>query len=277
MNCPLCNTHTMKVAYAGPIRGGCAAEILQCRSCGVQHYAGALKLADYQSGTYRDSVGHDMHGDTLNTILPFREFNGKVVVDVGCGGGHYLELAANAGAVVYGVEPDERERAALTDRYPVFESLDAARHVKADFILCLTVIEHVENPVEFLRQMGDMLAPVTGRIILTTPNRNSLLMRILDFDYCKWFYRPAHRWYWDKSSLAQTLAMAGLQTGAEISYEPYGFWNFVHWLKEKQPGKGWMPEGMKNYEAMDFAIKAWEMDIEGGHYLLNIVSKGTKQ
>lgn len=276
MNCPICNTHTMKVAYAGPIRGGLVADILQCRSCGTQHYPNALKLSDYQSGAYRDSVGHDQHGDTLDTLVPFKEFNGKVVLDVGCGNGLYIQKAATEGAIVYGIEPDERERAALSDRYPVFESLDAAKHIKADYILCLTVIEHVENPVEFLHMLGDMLAP-TGRIILTTPNRNSLLMRLLDFDYCQWFYRPAHRWYWDRNSLEKTLALAGLQTNAHVSYEPYGFWNFVHWLKEKQPAKGWKLESVQHVEAMDFALKAWEMDMDGGHYLLNIIGKRKTQ
>lgn len=265
----------MKVAYAGPIRGGVVADIMECRSCKTQYYHHALKLSDYQSGAYRESVGHDQHGESLDTLLPFKEFTGKTVLDVGCGGGYYLGAAANEGAKVYGIEPDERERASLSDRFPVFESLDAAKHIRADFILCLTVIEHVENPVEFLRNMAELLNP-GGRIIVTTPNRDSLLMRILDFDYCQWFYRPAHRWYWNADSLAHTVTNAGLNVQASITYEPYGFWNFVHWLKEKQPAKGWKLD-IPATLAMDWALKAWELDIGGGHYLLNILTKGTKQ
>lgn len=274
MKCPLCNTHNMKVAYAGPIRTGIQAEIWQCRGCNVQFYPAAMGLGDYQSGSYRDEVGHEYYGQTVDMIIPFREFSGKTVVDVGAGNGRYMSMVAEHGGNVIGIEPDRAELEILAAKFPMYDSLESAKDVRADFILCLTVIEHVESPLEFLRQMAGLLRE-GGKIILTTPNRESLLMQLLDFDYCQWFYRPAHRWYWDQASLAHTLNMAGLEPTMQLTYEPYGFSNLLHWMRHKKPAKGWTC-GMDE-APMDFALRIWEMDKGSGHYLLNIVSKGKTQ
>lgn len=273
MKCPLCNAHTMKVAYSGNIRTGITADIVECRVCKAQMYADALKIGDYQSGKYRDEVGHEQHGHTIDYLIPFKEFNGKTVLDIGAGDGRYMDLCASHGANVIGIEPDYRELQLLS-RYPMYDSLESAKDVRADIILCLTVIEHVENPIEFLRQAGNLLKD-GGRMIVSTPNRESLLMKLLDFDFCAWFYRPAHRWYWDQFSLAQTFAMAGLQPTMNLTFDPYGFSNFIHWLKEKKPGKNWKC-GLDDLP-MDFALRMWTMDQGLGFYLLNIVTKGKVQ
>jgi SAM-dependent methyltransferase len=104
-----------------------------------------------------------------------RPFLGARVVDVGAGVGTFTALAAEAGADVTAVEPVPtfaailRERFEANDRVAVVEgTIDAVGRSTFESIICLNVLEHVEDDVTTLRQFIELLVP-DGRLLLLVP------------------------------------------------------------------------------------------------------------
>ena len=109
-----------------------------------------------------------------------RPFLGTRVVDAGAGIGTFTELATEAGAEVTAVEPVPefaailRERFKSNDRVTVVEgTVGAVGQRRFDSIICLNVLEHIENDGATLRQFIELLAP-HGRLLLLVPAHPSL-------------------------------------------------------------------------------------------------------
>lgn len=99
------------------------------------------------------------------------------VLDFGCGTGlqlTWLLAKAHPETRVLGVDADERSieyaRTACIAPNLVFAPLAQLRsEERFDLIVASEVIEHVESPAAFLRELGARLTP-RGRIVLTLPN-----------------------------------------------------------------------------------------------------------
>ena len=78
-----------------------------------------------------------------------------------------------------------------------------------DLILLLNLIEHVEDPVAVLARMRGLLAP-GGRILVKTPNHDSLDARL--FRHKSWggYHCPRHWVIFTPESFARAAAAAGL-------------------------------------------------------------------
>ena len=78
-----------------------------------------------------------------------------------------------------------------------------------DLILLLNLIEHVEDPVAVLAKMRGLLAP-GGRILVKTPNHDSLDARL--FRHRSWggYHCPRHWVIFTPESFARAAAAAGL-------------------------------------------------------------------
>jgi len=104
----------------------------------------------------------------INAAIPF--IRGKVL-DVGCGTG---KLAIHVSPHEYvGVDIDEHSLASAKREFPQHKFLCElpALSEKFDTIIVLAVIEHIEDPESFLRDLSMRLNDSkVSRIILTTPN-----------------------------------------------------------------------------------------------------------
>jgi 2-polyprenyl-3-methyl-5-hydroxy-6-metoxy-1,4-benzoquinol methylase len=101
---------------------------------------------------------------------------GARLLDVGCGNGNFLALAQAAGWVVEGVDFDPLAVAAarkqgLNVHIGGLEQV-AQEAGGYDWISCSHVIEHVHDPVQWLRDMYALLRP-GGTLWLQTPNIES--------------------------------------------------------------------------------------------------------
>lgn len=102
---------------------------------------------------------------------------GRRVLDAGCGEGYGTALLAERAASAVGLDRDEavavaRERhggANLAYRAADLTKL-ADLDDRFDLVVSCQVIEHLEDPVGFLRGLAHVTAP-GGRIVVTTPNR----------------------------------------------------------------------------------------------------------
>lgn len=103
------------------------------------------------------------------------------VLDVGCGSGDFLEMAAEQGARVHGVDldpqccADARGRGFSVDCADVLEYLRGAAPEQFDGVFCAHLIEHLpyEAVLEVVRGAWRTLRP-GGRLVLVTPNARAL-------------------------------------------------------------------------------------------------------
>ncbi len=106
--------------------------------------------------------------DKLQVVLGadvYKELEGKVVVDFGCGEGlESVRIAQNGAARVIGVDMQEKSlttarenatRAGVGDRCQFTKSTDE----KCDVVISLDSFEHFENPNAILGIMRDLLKP----------------------------------------------------------------------------------------------------------------------
>jgi SAM-dependent methyltransferase len=261
--CPVCGSDAWNVVYEGAVRdGGFGAtrpgRVARCGICGVERLAESLCLSDeaYRGAEYRQHLGqdHDLakhyatHDElarfTLDVLSP-RSLRGKVIADVGCGGGSLLDHLSGLPSQVIAIDPAEgfapslrargyRWFAGATEAAPEFEG-------KIDIAFSIQVIEHVGNPRVFLAGIRALLKP-DGILILSTPNRADILMDLLPQIFPGFFYRTQHRWAFDAPSLARCALAAGFQVAEIRHVHRYGMANALLWLRDRKPsGRATLP------------------------------------
>jgi SAM-dependent methyltransferase len=152
----------------------------------------------------RDSI------DLVHRYLPRYAQGAKVrVLDIGCGGGDYLELARQAGWVSCGVEPDPVARSVATARgFDVRPSLiDFDGEAEFDFATLSHVIEHVHDPSQILRGINALLRPGAA-LFVVTPNMLAVGHRI--YGRCwRGLEPPRHLILFSRDSLNGLLKESG--------------------------------------------------------------------
>ncbi|MHB8694013.1 MAG: class I SAM-dependent methyltransferase [Solirubrobacteraceae bacterium] len=153
------------------------------------------------------------------------------VLEIDCHDGHLLAQLAEAGLDTVGVEPSPFAEAArergLTVRREYF---DAASFTPASFDLVVLrhVLEHVEEPVMLLEEIGRVLHP-DGLLFLELPNS----LGSIEERYYPEFHID-HRPYFTASSLREVLRSSGFVTTSIESVDAYLRFPFL--LAFAQPG-----------------------------------------
>jgi SAM-dependent methyltransferase len=222
------------------------ATVARCDGCGVERLAESACIAasDYEAGQYRRNLdqNHDLEDyhrqhdhlvrHTLEAFGP-RSLRGKVVADVGCGGGSLLDHVRGVAGEIIAIEPDAAFGSALQSRgyrwFPNSREASARHFGRVDVAFAVQVIEHVEDPRRFLQEIASLLSP-DGVAFVSTPNRNDILMSLLPETFPFQFYRQHHRWAFDGDSLVKTAAAAGLDCLELRFTHRYGLGNAMRWL-----------------------------------------------
>jgi len=116
------------------------------------------------------------------------DWTGKRVLDLGCGGGFMAEALARRGALVTGIDPSpgaidiawkHAETSGLAIAYAIGtgESLNLADR-SFDIVLCVDVLEHVEDLDRVIAEIGRVLKP-GGLFLFDTINRNGLATMVM--------------------------------------------------------------------------------------------------
>lgn len=276
--CAACGSDDWAVVYEGPVRDGsfgreCDAVIARCAGCGVDRLDESLclNLRDYELPTYREKLqqSHDAekhqreHDElarfTLETIWPMK-LRKKIVADFGCGGGVLLDHLRGLADVLIAIEPNNLFGKSLTERgYDWYRSGPAAARAYpegVDLLISNQVIEHVDDPYSFMKEAYNLLKP-GGRVIISTPNREDILMELLSDEFPRFFYRTQHRWSFHSASLKACAERAGLMVLETRHVHRYGIANVMHWLRDKQP------RGRAPFQPFDDQIdKLWRSWLE---------------
>lgn len=111
-----------------------------------------------------------------------RSLKGKKVLDIGCGGGLVSESLSLKGAFVTAIDENNKNLNQAKNHAKInslkinyikssFDNFYKKNKNKFDLILCLEVLEHIDNFKKTLQQITTLLKP-KGTLVLSTINRN---------------------------------------------------------------------------------------------------------
>lgn len=249
--CGICESLSWSVAYRGSIRDGAKKNavnsvVQKCGVCGVERLAESAckQFSDYSDQTYREELKqshnrseyYQAHRQMLNFnlgILLEYDLLDKRFVDVGCGGGIVLDTVRGLVSDAVGIEPNRDFGSDLLNRgIEWFETAEQAQPKYGgsfDIALSSQVIEHVAKPTKFLAEIFALLKP-GGLAIISTPNRDDILMDLASASFAPHFYRTQHRWMFDQRSLSTSSERAGFEVEQVRFVHRYGFSNAMKWV-----------------------------------------------
>ena len=176
---------------------------------------------EYEQGVYRDYVkAREMKmehfGRRLQLILP-RVKRGRLL-DIGCSCGYFMQVAAQSGFEVEGLE---FSRVAIAAADPAVRphilcsSVDAFNgNGSYDLITAFDLIEHVPQPKEFLKKVRQLLAP-EGYLAMSTPDSEHFLRYVMGV-YWPMLQPMQHLTIFSRRAMRLALEEAGF---ADISFE----------------------------------------------------------
>jgi 2-polyprenyl-6-hydroxyphenyl methylase/3-demethylubiquinone-9 3-methyltransferase len=139
---------------------------------------------------------HQINPLRLQWIDGLCPVNGKVAVDVGCGGGILADAMARKGAKVLGVDLSvkalrvaqlhalEAQTPNVQYREVSAETLAIESPASFDLVTCMEMLEHVPDPASVVRACAQMVKP-GGWVFFSTLNRSpkSFLFAIVGAEY----------------------------------------------------------------------------------------------
>ncbi len=138
---------------------------------------------------------HAINPLRLSWMKSFVNFEGKKVVDIGCGGGILAESIAQSGADTTGIDLSEKALkvaelhalevgAKLNYRAISAEDLAQEQAGQYDVVTCMEMLEHVPDPASVVRACAALCKP-GGTLFFSTLNRNpkSYLFAIIGAEY----------------------------------------------------------------------------------------------
>lgn len=159
----------------------------------------------YPDGIQRN-YWHRARNKILLAVIKREKLFKDHFLEIGCGRGFVTEALRQAGVDCYGVElansfPPPRI-APFIQVNTAFQNLtEGDRHLVKGALL-LDVLEHVEAPIEFLKDIASSL-PHLKRLIITVPARAEL--------WSKWDEFYGHRCRYDRSTLKKELEASGYE------------------------------------------------------------------
>jgi SAM-dependent methyltransferase len=254
--CVVCQAQRWTLAYEGPVRKGrfgssVPGRVFGCGDCGVQrleqsiddptaYYGGDAYREDVDAGTTSDQffATHDSEQPARYSLVERFALRGSVIADIGCGAGSFLDGLKGFASQTVAVEPMLGYHTSLLARgHRSYESAECALadwEGRVDLAVCFSVIEHVPNPVDLLREIHALLRP-SGTVLVSTPNLRDILLQAGCEPYRAFFYRTVHTHYFDVKSLSRAATAAGF-TGVETLHRHrFNFANFLGWMSEGRP------------------------------------------
>jgi len=235
--CPVCGSDNRHIAFRlqDPYTIAC------CSQCGLHYLYPRLPAAAaeeiyrepsyYEGGSsgYREG-GYTSQEPALRATfrrllgnLEKRGLTGGHLLEIGCGHGYLLDEARPFFDRRVGTEfSPEIAAIARTHDAEVFAGgiEQVPSHLKFQTIAAIQVIEHVYDPLSFVRQLVEHSMP-GGHIVLATPDIGGVLRKIMGRRWPS-FKTPEHVVYFSFGTLSSLMRQAGLNDVRRLPY-PHAF------------------------------------------------------
>ncbi len=202
------------------------------------------------------------------------------VLDVGSGIGYSLLYLKNMGCEPYGIDPDENAKK-VAKKFKLnfhhgFIDDKPFKSKKFDFVIANQVIEHTNNPLEFLKLCKQRLNS-RGKIILSFPNTSSLSRHIFKRSWLHW-HIPYHLNHFNKSSVVIMAEKLNLKISKVSTVTP-NMWTNIQFRKISTKSRMGTRDGFWDGKPADLSksaakekyIKKGIMFLEEYNYLNRVI------
>jgi len=169
-----------------------------------------------------DQHGKKITGDLFETVDVALSESGKKLLDVGCGSGSLMDLVKDRVESIYGCDISKTAIKAANSRgmKPACTNLNMGylpyNDGSFEIVTCVEVVEHVIDPLNFLKELYRVLG-TNGYLVLTTPNIRyfrHLLTLLLNGNFPhtttdSFVWGGGHLHYFTRKDLASLLQSAG--------------------------------------------------------------------
>lgn len=251
--CRVCNSSDVKIIYTGKMRmGGVqyleSCTVYQCNKCShIYHREFQVKDSYYESTQYRNEVDGSSdvtsfyHRGDASTLMKLEwtgtaRFRDKVVMDVGCAGGMFLDYVKGIAKETIAVEPSEVFRAELKKRHIVYPYVrDALKYEeKVDIVCSFDVIEHIEDVNTFAKEIYESLR-LGGEVIIGTPTIVAAYRDTLGEVWDAFNFRTQHLSVFTSESLRYLFERIGFTDIVIKNVQRYDLGNLLAWCLYKEP------------------------------------------
>lgn len=220
LSCPLCASQ--KVRHFEKVESfGFPLHYLICQDCGFVFQDPQNSQAadpDFYQQTYRqiyqasaEPTAKDLYQQTqraknqVEWLIGLGHKKFTTILDVGASSGLLLEtFAKEFEAQVTGVEPGDAYRALAEAKgismHPSIEALIASKPNRFELLTLMHVLEHLEQPVQVLKQLKEELLSADGLLLVEVPNF-----------YAHDSYELAHLSCFTEHTLQELLKQAGFE------------------------------------------------------------------
>lgn len=188
-------------------------DALACDRCGSRRFvpaAGAVRIEfEYDQTNDKYAADDYLYGKQLrwsHLQLLKRGWTGRRVAEIGCFNGFFLDELRGKGADAFGFDVNPAALAAGERLFGLGGRMagtieELAAWGPFDDVICIDVIEHLDDPAAFLQQIRAMLKP-GGLVTVAGP---IVERRFHD----KSDYPPHHKWWFSLPGLQSMLALTG--------------------------------------------------------------------
>lgn len=219
--------------------------VIECVSCGFKHVnplpseknlAKLYKQEFYstEKPDYFKNAKEDFSWwmETYNNYFALleRHTKGRKILDVGSGPGDFLACGKKRGWKALGIEPSVaawkysrgRKLSVVNDLF-TYEAVK--QYEPFDVVHASLVLEHVPDPISFIRDMKKLLKP-NGLLAIYCPNDYNPLQEILQkkLKFQPWWVAPKHHLnYFNAISMKKLLGKLGFETVETLGTFPMEF------------------------------------------------------
>ncbi len=245
MKCHLCGSHDLKYRQ-GSVRDNKDLKILECNECGLvflssfshitnQFYEESkMSNFDIQEWLKNTSVDDCRRFDLLKERLV-----NKDVLDFGSGVGGFLIHAKEVAKSVTGIEIDKQVAQHYHDNnIELAHDIQNLMEESYDIITLFHVLEHLEQPIEYLEKLSRLLKS-GGQFIIEVPNSNDALLTIYEnVGFQNFTYWSPHLFLYNDKNIR--LLLRPLSHIVKIDFikyiQRYPLSNHLYWLSKNKPG-----------------------------------------
>lgn len=293
-SCHICGACEVEIEYDGIIRDGglgrytkSPIKMYRCRHCDAIWHEPILDMERYyESAEYRESLEgttqeqdfyrlHDKENLDKFLYTGTAIFRNSVVADIGCGCGGFLDFVSGAASRIIAVEPSEYYRQIMSRKgfsvYPYAKDAIAENGGTVDVITSFDVIEHVNDPIEFMKDYYALLRG-GGMGIVGTPTDAPVMRELLGEIYERTqLFSTQHMWVLGEKNLRIIAEKAGFKDIQVKYYQRYGIDNFIGWMREKKPNSSIISGNIS-----DTLNSVWKRELESkgmADYIVMYVTK----
>ena len=232
--CPVCEGESFKPIRAATFSGhwrdaipffltnrvkAVNGRILRCECCGFVLTSPQFAVEDYgriYAAVHQATAGQPPRPGATTRFAALaervrrRETKPGHFLDFGCGRGEFLDCMTGFDGIGLEISAGEATRQGRILSCDILTAqVEELAPASYDFIVAWDVLEHLSDPVAYLRRLNQLLKP-GGRLYLTAPNQDSWVARLTGG---RWnLLLLEHLWYFAPGTVTRFLKQCGFVT-----------------------------------------------------------------